>query len=560
MAKDYQKTRSGLVAINKDQNIVSAGDLSKTKQDVSQWSGKGGLLHNKGWAVCDGSTYDILVFPELDAALGNPVSKVVPNGPYRTKTFNWSDLTFNNTPTGWTERWAYVIFYSDNAGNWRMKFNIGAGITSTTGKVSVGIDGVQFANVGQATGNQPIAFTDNTTGLQKEGGVEGDTNTIAVDLDGSRSFFLVSGDVALESKPTITNFDSYLEDYPIIATANNVLSNSLGLPEATSDGAGLLTLDQNAEGNRNLIINGAFEVNQRGPDSASVSNRHTADRWLINSSGATTLSTIFDDGTNDEFSKYIRLEATTADDNWGWFHRIESVRTLAGKKGTLSFYARSNDSSVANIDIQPFQIFGTGGAPSGNNGLQFTNIPLTNQWVKHEITIDFDEIGSKTIGTDNNDFLSIGFILGDGLNQTGQFDLKLVKLEEGTQASKFTRAGNTYPGELALCQRYYLRINSMPDSFGGNKPSVYDACCVSTTRALGTLDFPSQMRDYPSYTFSALSDFEIAGITPTQMTLRSRTLLSAQLDLNVASGLTDRAAEQVLFVNQNGFIAFDSEL
>ena len=100
----------------------------------------------------------------------------------------------------------------------------------------------------------------------------------------------------------------------------------------------------------------------------------------------------------------------------------------------------------------------------------------------------------------------------------------------------------------------------MPDSVGGHKPSPYDACCVSTTRALGTLDFPNQMRDYPSYSFSALSDFRISGITPTVMGLRASTLLSAQLDLSVASGLVDRAAEQVEFLNENGFIAFDSEL
>ena len=114
MAKDYQKTRSGLVAINRDQNIVSAGDLSRTKQDVSQWSGKGGLLHNKGWAVSDGSTYDPLVFPELDAALGNPVSKVVPNGPYKTKLI---DAQFDSTPAGWSNIESKMMAYTDTLGN-----------------------------------------------------------------------------------------------------------------------------------------------------------------------------------------------------------------------------------------------------------------------------------------------------------------------------------------------------------------------------------------------------------------------------------------------------------
>ena len=447
MAKDYQKTRNGLVAINKDQNIVSAGDLSKTKQDVSLWSGKGGLVHNKGWAVCDGSTYDPLVFPELDAALGNPVSKVVPNGPYRTRSIDQTEsiITFSNTPTNWDLRGLEGYAYSDNSGQWFLYITLSA-IFDSISSFTFNIDGIVSKQSSLFTYFPGTTFGGNVT-------IQGNSNVVNVTFDSASTALRTTIEFPLNSKPTWA--DANLEDYPIIATANNVLSNSLGLPEATSQGAGLLTLDQNAEGNRNLIINGAFEINQRGPDSADNSNRFTADRWLINSSGATTLSTIFDDGTNDEFSKYIRLEATTADDNWGWFHRVESVRTLAGKKGTLSFYARSNDSSVANLDIEPIQIFGTGGTPSPNNNLPATNIALTNQWVKHEITIDFDGIGSKTLGTDNNDFLSIGFILGQGLNQTGQFDLKLVKLEEGSQASKFTRAGGTYAGELALCQRFF---------------------------------------------------------------------------------------------------------
>ena len=143
MAKDYQKTRSGLVAINRDQNIVSAGDLSKTKQDVSLWSGKGGLVHNKGWAVCDGSTYDPLVFPELDAALGNPVSKVVPNGPYKTRSIDQTEsiITFSNTPTNWDLRGLEGYAYSDNSGQWFLYITLSA-IFDSISSFTFNIDGI----------------------------------------------------------------------------------------------------------------------------------------------------------------------------------------------------------------------------------------------------------------------------------------------------------------------------------------------------------------------------------------------------------------------------------
>ena len=360
---------------------------------------------------------------------------------------------------------------------------------------------------------------------------------------------------------------------PYITLHDNIAAGALGLPEATAMQAGVLTLDQNAESNKNYIINGGFDFFQRGT-SQTASGYESADRFKIDVGGSTTQNASRQEFTlgqtdvpqNPKF--YLRNIITTGNgtaDAAVISHRLEGVKNFTGNY-TLSFYAKADANKDIAIDFR--QIFGSGGSPSAAVFLSPTTISLTSSWQFHQLTINVPSLLGKTLGTNNNDYLDIRFWLDAGSdfdaftnslgNQSGTFEIAQIKFEEGSQASKFTRAGDTFSGELALCQRFYLRINSAPDP--DLKPSAYDACCVSTTRALGTLDFPNQMRDYPSYSFSALSDFRISGITPTVMGLRASTLLSAQLDLSVASGLVDRAAEQVEFLNENGFIAFDSEL
>lgn len=523
MAKDYQKTRSGLVAINKDQNIVSAGDLSKTKQDVSLWSGKGGLVHNKGWAVCDGSTYDPLVFPELDDALGNPVSKVVPNGPYKTKDLGFyfgtpstgkvvEVINGDDSVVAITEK-SYCYARSDVEGNWFLYINLQVSITTNTANTW----SIKLANL-TIDRTTAISSMGNFTGAATQAQAFQDSGSIEVKIYANASVsnnsINVQGELPLTSKPTWA--DANLEDYPIIATANNVLSNSLGLPEATSQGAGLLTLDQNAEGNKNYIINGGFDFWQRAT-SQTTNNYGSADRYQFISVGTTHNASrqSFALGQTDvpnEPDYYLR-DVITSVSGAGNFsnieYRIEKVKTLAGQKATLSFYAKAD--AVKNIVVEFGQDFGTGGSPSADNYFSSTTISLSTNWNLYTVNLDFPSLSGKTLGTDNNDHVKMFFWFDAGSNwdsrtnslgqQSGTFDIAQVKLEEGSQASKFTRAGGTYAGELALCQRYFNFYGRLTQYYGDGQTG---------TGSL-TVGFPTSMRASGSvtYTINAGSNFNI---------------------------------------------------
>lgn len=453
MAKDYQTIRQGLTSLPKEQVVTLAGDLQNTKQDPALWSSRYGLTYNRGWALCDGSTFDETKYPELYTALGN--SNQVPNGPYRTRTI---DVVFDSNPA-WTLVLAKQFAYSDNNGQWYLDIKINATVTTPDTEHVFQINGVTWD-----TTNSPSNWQ---TGGMRVGGSGGDikgalafgANSLSIASSGSGNLVIVNATLLLESKPTWA--DANLESYPVIAAYNNVLSSAIGLPDATAEGKGLVSYGDIIT-TENLIYNGGDFINQRGADSASASSRYIADRWLANASGATILGEVLEDGTNNEFNKFLRLTASVANDNWGWFQRIENVSKVAGGKYTLAFEIRSDDSSVSSVDFEGQQNFGTSGSPSSKVDLPSVSVPVNSDWIEHVITFDAPSLDGKNKGDDNNDYFSCGFI--QKANITGKFDIRKVRLYPGTVDRGFTRAGGSYAGELALCQRY-LRAIRFPDQF-----------------------------------------------------------------------------------------------
>ena len=116
-------------------------------------------------------------------------------------------------------------------------------------------------------------------------------------------------------------------------------------------------------GRRNLIINGAMQISQRGTTfSETTAATYTTDRWLrhigssFNLDTTITQSTTVPAGTG--FTHSLKVEADAAvtpsgSDNGGIGQRIEgdTVKRLAygaatGKSATLSFWVRSNKTGI----------------------------------------------------------------------------------------------------------------------------------------------------------------------------------------------------------------------
>jgi hypothetical protein len=225
-----------------------------------------------------------------------------------------------------------------------------------------------------------------------------------------------------------------------------------------------------AVSNPNLLINGGFDLWQRGT-SQTTSGYGSDDRWDNRNTG-TTKTHSRQDSTDTEralfsspyYSRTVVSSVTGASNNCHKFQRIEDVTRLAGKTVTLSFWAKADANK--NMSIEFAQIFGTGGSSTVDLiGIQ--KIPLTTTWQRKAVTVSIPSTVGKTIvsGNIHTSYTVLIFWLdaGTDLNyrtvslgqQSGTFDIAEVKLEIGSVATPFSLAGGNIAGELAMAQRYY---------------------------------------------------------------------------------------------------------
>ena len=230
---------------------------------------------------------------------------------------------------------------------------------------------------------------------------------------------------------------------------------------------------------RNKIINGNFDIWQRGTSLVSGTGaRYLADRFTNGSAGTTctaaqSVFTLGQTAVPNEPDYYISTAVTSvagASNNATLHQHIESVKSCAGKTVTLSFYAKSNASR--NIAVELYQNFGTGGTPSTSVSIPAGLVALTTSWQKFTVTVNIPSISGKTLGTAGNDSLVVYFWFDAGSSfatrasslgqQSGTFDIAQVQLEEGSVATPFElRPIGT---ELALCQRYYQILTEIMNS------------------------------------------------------------------------------------------------
>jgi hypothetical protein len=225
-------------------------------------------------------------------------------------------------------------------------------------------------------------------------------------------------------------------------------------------------------GLRNRIINGDFDVWQRGVVPFTLSN-YGVDRWL-HARNNTTQSvsrqsfTLGQTAVPNEPTYFCRTAVTsvTGAANYALLlQRIEDVRTFAGQQVTLSLWAKAD--ATRNISVELSQFFGNGGSPSAVvDGLGVNKVSIGTSWQKITVTTTLPSISGKTLGTNNDHFLGINiwFDAGSTYNsrtstlgqQSGTFDIAQVQLEPGPVATPFEHRSQSQ--ELALCQRYFRKV------------------------------------------------------------------------------------------------------
>lgn len=287
-----------------------------------------------------------------------------------------------------------------------------------------------------------------------------------------------------------------------------VLNGSTGI---TTDNLSTDTFDRLSVGMKNKIINGDFDIWQRGTSFTGVN--YTADRWFCANAGTTHTTTqqTFSLGQSEVPNNptyYFRTVVSSVAGSSNYFtlqHRIESVKTLSGKTATLSFWAKANASK--NMSIEFVQSFGTGGSPSAVvNGIGVTKLALTTSWQKFTVTVNIPSISGKTLGTNSDDHLQVTFWLDAGTTfnsrtntlgqQSGTFDISQVQLEEGSVATSFEERHVSQ--EYMLCQRYYTVVESL----------IHTSYALANGLVANSFTLPVKMRINPSLfiTYSSYSN------------------------------------------------------
>ena len=245
-------------------------------------------------------------------------------------------------------------------------------------------------------------------------------------------------------------------------------------------------------GRKNLIINGAMEVAQRGTSASSktASDYYTCDRWRTEASGATfntsQQSNTASDMATTGAKHFLRMEVTTANNNSGISQKIEAknIRQFKGEKLTLSFYAKGTNPNGGSFDVvRQFD------DESATSTQEKSSLTVTSSFVKYTYTFDYPDEGSVTM-TDVNAKMALSFLQPDGDTSTNAWtlDITSVQLEVGEQATSFEH--RSLGEELALCQRYYQKFGS--GSYWG-----FQAKTTDTSRQVQGM-LPTEMRATPS--------------------------------------------------------------
>ena len=344
---------------------------------------------------------------------------------------------------------------------------------------------------------------------------------------------------------------------------------------------------------KNRIINGAMVIDQRNAGASVIpvtGNIYTLDRWVNSFTQNSKYSVQRNAGSVTPpvgFSNYLGITSLSAysvlsSDTFLTGQYIEGFNvsdlawgTANAATVTLSFQVRSSLTGTFGGAI-------TNGAADRSYLFSYS-IAIANTWTTISITIPGDTTGTWL--TNNGIGLAVRFGLGSGSTYSGTantwgagnlvqptgtvsvvgtngatFYITGVQLEKGSTATSFDY--RPYGTELALCQRYYYKINPASASkiFGVGWNNL-------TTQSVAVINLKTTMRIAPTaleqsgtgtdYSINNLNTFTACNAGPT---FASATTDSVAVLATVASGLTAGQGSALSSNSVNGYLGWSAEL
>jgi hypothetical protein len=238
----------------------------------------------------------------------------------------------------------------------------------------------------------------------------------------------------------------------------DLASDAVDTAELADDAVTVANMNDSAYlANRNRIINGNFDIWQRGTSFASqTAEAYFADRWKVKPATGCTMTVsrqAFTVGQTDvpyEPTYFLRADITTAGSaNAEIMQKIEDVRTFAGQTIAVSFWAKST-AGTQTLTCRTIQEFGSGG--SANVVSSGTTAVLTSSWQKVTFSVAIASISGKTIGSGSA--FSFNFYWPNS-STSNDVDLAQVQVEAGSTYTPFEY--KSFGQELAACERYYSK-------------------------------------------------------------------------------------------------------
>ena len=356
-------------------------------------------------------------------------------------------------------------------------------------------------------------------------------------------------------------------------------------------------------GRRNIIINGAMLMAQRGTSSTTQSGYGSVDRMSVyqaNTSATITSSQVdVASGTpayQSGFRKAIQITkgagtaATNSQINLSYQIEAQDIAnsgwdyTNPNSFLTFSFWVKTSvanhNPQVAFIDMDSSQ--------GGSKNYQFEVPTLTaNTWTKiiHSIPGHADQVydNNNAVGihfyiypwlgtdyTDNSNTMNAWSSFGTKdidttwlTTNNSTFQVTGMQLEVGSQATPFEHRSPAE--ELSLCQRYYQVLGK-----GANKYWGGTACNYTATQLYLPIQFKTQMRSTPTLVFTTGTAYyqiydsgNTGGVNVTRPTdIRYADELGGSIHIGASyvSGLTAGDASLFYAYNSDAFIAVEAEL
>ena len=258
----------------------------------------------------------------------------------------------------------------------------------------------------------------------------------------------------------------------------------------------------------NPVINSAMQIWQRGTSvavSGSAALTFAADRWGFFRTGFATGMTVSrqatGDTTNLPFIQYSqRVQRNSGNTSTALTYSGQNFETVnsipyAGKTVTFSFYARAGANySAASSALNVLFITGTGTDENFLNGFTGNASPinttatLTTTWQRFTYT--------ATLGATVTQIAPVLYYTPVGTAGANDwFEFTGVQLDIGSVALPFRTNGATIQGELAACQRYYIRYSGGSTSGANYQVS---GTALSSTTVDSYFQLPVTLRSAPT--------------------------------------------------------------